>query len=494
MSSPDRLGCRKLHKWQVITCVNQLNVFRNNYILCVFLLLFSTIAEAQSDTIKYEVGFTGVGSTGAYAPFWLQSANYGQISASPNSANVNVGFSKDFNNRSAVFDYGFKADVLLQTYDNKTKAYFHEAYQKARLSVLDLIVGAREEHLGTQDSSLSCGGFLFSKNARPMPKITLGIERFTPVPFTKGYVEVKGAVAHGWFTDNIAVTNLLLHHKYIYFRVGGSLPFHFQYGVDHVAQWGGNVPGIGQQPTSLSDYLKIVMGGSGGSTATTNDQINALGNHIISQSMKVEYCISDFTLSGYWQNISEDSPKFMTNTMNKPDGLWGISIRNNTFPIIKGLVYEYLNTTDQSGPFHDKDGIVYGGSDNYFNNGIYQNGWTYFSRTIGTPFLSSPVYNKNGRVAISNSRVQVHHLGMEGDVQGYNYKALCSFSKNYGNYGAPYPEMIRNISLLLEVKKQFPKLSNIELGCSAGADIGKLYGNSVGCMVSVRKKGNLFSR
>ena len=456
-------------------------------------LLFSPIAEAQKDTIKYEVGCTGVGSTGAYAPFWLQSANYGQISDSPNSANVNVGFSKDFNNRSAVFDYGFKADVLLQTYDNKTKTYFHEAYLKARLSILDLIVGAREEHLGTQDSSLSCGGFLFSKNARPMPKITLGIERFTPVPFTKGYMEVKGAVAHGWFSDNIAVTNLLLHHKYIYFRVGGSLPFHFQYGVDHVAQWGGNVPGMGQQPTSFSDYLRIVMGSSGGTDALIGDRINALGNHILSQSMKVDYRISDITVSGYWQNISEDSPKFMTNTMNKPDGLWGVSIRNNGFPIIKGLVYEYLNSTDQSGPFHDKDGIVYGGADGYFTNGVYQAGWTYFSRTIGTPFISSPIYN-NTTVRIINNRVQVHHIGREGDVLGYTYKALCSFSKNYGNYWAPYPEMIRNTSLLLEVKKQFPKLSNIEMGCSVGADIGKLYGNSVGCMVSVRKRGNLFSR
>ncbi|MBV5283175.1 MAG: hypothetical protein JZU53_12160 [Paludibacter sp.] len=199
-------------------------------VVCVVLLLLPFAAEAQKDTLKYEVGFTGVGSTGTYAPFWLQSDNYGQISSSPNSVNVNMGFSKDFNKKSAVFDYGFKADVLLKTYDNKTKAYFHEAYLKARFSVLDLIVGAREEHLGTQDSSLSCGGFLFSKNARPMPKITLGIERFTPVPFTKGYLEVKGAVAHGWFTDNIAVTNLLLHHKYIYFRVGGGCPFIFSMG------------------------------------------------------------------------------------------------------------------------------------------------------------------------------------------------------------------------------------------------------------------------
>jgi hypothetical protein len=260
-----------------------------------------------------------------------------------------------------------------------------------------------------------------------------------------------------------------------------------------VAQWGGSILNS-QQPSSFTDYFRIVMGSSGGSSAIESEQINALGNHIISQSMKVDYRISDFMISGYWQNISEDSPKFMMNTMNKPDGIWGISIRNNKFPIIKGLVYEYLNSTDQSGPFHDKDGIVYGGADNYFNNGVYQNGWTYFSRTIGTPFITSPLYDKNGGVSVVNNRVQVHHVGLEGDVYGYKYKALCSLSKNYGSYGAPYPEMIRNASMLLEVKKQFSKLSNIEIGCSIGADVGKLFGNSLGCLVSVRKRGSLFSR
>jgi len=462
------------------------------YIILILSLSFFFLVSAQNNTIKYEVGFTGVSSTGDYSPFWLQSDNDGQISSSSSSANVNWGVSKDFDRRPRAFDYGFKANLLVQTYDNKTRVYFHEAYLKARFLVIDMILGARKEYLGTQDSSLSCGGFLFSRNARPIPKLTVGIEHFTAVPFTRGYLEVKGAVSHGWFTDNIAVTNLLLHHKYIYFRAGGSLPFHFQYGVDHVAQWGGNVLGNGQQPSSLSDYLRIVMGSSGGSSALETDQINALGNHVISQSMKVDYSLSGFTISGYWQNISEDSPKFMTNSMNKPDGLWGVTLRNTTFPIIKGLLYEYMNSTDQSGPFHDRDGIVYGGMDSYFNNGVYQNGWSYFSRTIGTPFISSPIYNKNGGVGVVNNRVQVHHFGLEGDVEGYRYKALCSLSKNYGSYGSPYPEMIRNTSMLLEIKKQFPKLLNIELGCSLGADTGKLYGNSVGCLLSIRKTGDLF--
>jgi hypothetical protein len=208
--------------------------------------------------------------------------------------------------------------------------------------------------------------------------------------------------------------------------------------------------------------------------------------------MRLDIDISDFQLAGYWQDISEDPPvKFITSTMNVPDGLWGISLRNKHFPFIKGILYEYLNTTDQSGPYNDRDGIIYGGTDNYFNHGTYQNGWTYYSRTIGTPFISSPVYNKNGTVSILNNRVQVHHIGLEGDVSGYSYKFLSSFSKNYGTYGNPFPEMIQNTSMMLEINKQFPKLSNIQVGCSVGADFGKLYGNYVGCMISIKKTGNL---
>jgi len=81
---------------------------------------------------------------------------------------------------------------------------------------------------------------------------------------------------------------------------------------------------------------------------------------------------------------------------------------------------------------------------------------------------------------------------MEGDVSGYSYKLLSSFSKNYGTYSAPYSPMIRNTSLLLAVNKKFPAWSNIEVGCSVGTDFGKLYGNSVGCLFSIRKTGNLF--
>jgi len=467
-------------------------MFKIRYIL-FFLIFLPVIGQAQNDTIKYDVSFMGMASSGKYAPFWLQSDQYGKISSTPFSAGLLAGVNKDFRSKNGLFDYRFKASLLLQTDKDKTSAALHEYYVQARFSVFDFIVGAREEVLGSQDSTLSCGGFLFSKNARPMPKITLGIEHFTAVPFTAGYLEFKAAISHGWFTDNIYTTDLFLHHKYLYARVGGRLPVRIQYGVDHVAQWGGTVPVYGKQPSALSDFKSIFLGHSGGSDAVVTDQINALGNHIISQNLKLYVDIADFKISGYWQNLAEDGPvKLMWYAMNKADGLWGLTVRNAKFPFVKGILYEYLNTSDQSGPYHDKDGLVYGGSDNYLNNGIYQNGWTYYSRTIGTPFISSPLYNRDGAVSIENNRVIVHHVGMEGDVSGYSYKLLSSFSKNYGTYSAPYSSVIRNTSLLLNVNKKFPAWSDIEVGCSVGADFGKLYGNSVGCLFTIRKTGNLF--
>ncbi len=465
---------------------------RRTFLSVLFIITNFTLF-GQNAAIEYNAEIDGVVSNGEHSPFWLQNRQYGKISTFPNSFNVTLGINKDFSEQKKLFDYGFKASALLQNDKIKANVYFHELYAKARFWKINMTIGSREEHLGNQDSTLSCGGLFFSHNARPMPKISLGIENFTPVPLTKGLLEIKGALVHGWFNDNIFVKDALLHHKYVYARIGGKLPVHFQYGLDHVAQWGGYSPTQGQQPVSLTAYKSIFLGGKGGSDANISDQINALGNHIISQSTRIDIDISDFKICGYWQNISEDGPvRLITKTMNLPDGLWGFSIKNKKFPFVKGILYEYLNTTDQSGPYHDKDGIVYGGNDTYFNNGTYQSGWTYFSRTIGTPFITSPIYNENGEINPVNTRVQIHHIGIEGDVTGFRYKFLSSFSKNYGSYNQAYSEMKPATSLLLEVNKILPKLYNIEISCSLGADFGKMYGNSTGCLVSIRKTGDLF--
>ena len=463
-----------------------------NCIIILTLLLISFHLHAQSDSIKYGIQLSGIASSGQYAPFWLQNNQFGKISFQPFSSNVSASIYKNLKKSNKSFDYGFGVNTLFTANNSKTDLYFHELYAEARLLVFDLTLGAKEELFGNQDSSLSMGGLLFSKNYRPIPKIYAGIRDFSAVPFTKGYFEIKGGISHGWFTDDTYIKDALLHHKYFYFRLGGKLPVKVQYGMDHVAQWGGESVKYGTNPSDVNDFIGIFVASSGGSNSDVNEQINAMGNHIISQSLKTEINAGNYQLELYWQNISEDSPlRLMWQAMNKADGLWGLSIKNNKFPIFQHFVYEYLNTTDQSGPYHEKDGIVFGGFDNYFNNYWYESGWTYYQRTIGSPLITSTIYNNN-ILEIRNNRVQAHNIGLEGTYRAYHYKIMATASKNYGLYRYPYQHMKSATSIYAELCKVYNDFYGIEAGLKIGADFGEMYGNNVGCMISLKKTGILF--
>lgn len=464
--------------------------------ICALLLeiLTSSFVFAQSDSIHYQIDMSGVVSTGSNSPFWLQNNQYGKVSFDPNSLSLFAKIQKEKSTSHTFFDYNFVTSAYMNV-STTTSILLHELYLNGRIWAFNTSIGMREETHGNQDETLSSGGLLFSNNARPMPKVFIGIEDFTPLFFKNRLIEIKGGISHGWFTDQIYTKDLLLHHKYAGIRIGGNnSPVHVQYSLDHAAQWGGNIPGIGKQPSGINDFINVFFARSGSSSSTLFEQINVGGNHIISQSAKIELNIKSFEVNAYWQNLSEDKPiLFITNTVNIADGLWGISLKNNKLPIFQKFLYEYLNTTDQNGPFHDRDGVVYGGGDSYFNNYLYQNGWTHYGRTIGTPFITSPVYNKEKEVYILNNRVQVHHFGLEGAYNGYRYKLLSSFTKNYGSY-ANYPDenLSTSTNMLIELKKHFEKFWNIDAGISVGVDLGTMYNNNVGLMLKISKKGNLF--
>lgn len=452
---------------------------------------------AQTDTLKYDVSLTSLTSTGKYAPFWFGARNYGLISTAPSNTLAAVKILKDFGDSQRIVDYKFLINAVSHADNFKKNVYLHELYGGIKVWLFTFSGGFKEEILGNQDSTLSAGGFMYSQNAAPIPKVSLHIERFKPLPNAND-IEIKGGLSHGWFNDNVYVQNMLYHHKYLYLRIKyPDYRLWFEFGLDHSVQWGGSFPDGTTTKANFSNFKKVFFGQGGGMESVQSEKINALGNHLVSQSLKVEGYVGNFKIDGYWQNLSEDGPLILLwNTMNIPDGIWGLSIKNKDFPYLKGFLYEYISTSDQSGPFHDKDGVIYGGNDLYFYNGIYLTGWTYRGRTLGTPLITSPVYNENyagGNFSVLNSRVTAHHFGFEGNINGYDYKLLTTYTKNYGSYIKRFFEMKPNTSLLLEINKKFQKLGAIEAKFSLGADFGTLFGNSFGGMVTIRKTGNIFN-
>lgn len=460
-------------------------------ITIIIWLLSIGIVYSQKDTINYEVGGMALVSNGGYAPFWLHTNREGVVAHRPTSFNLFAGLKKEVEKNKKEFDYGFELKTILQHDRAGSRFFFQNLSLEARLYVLDFTAGIKPVIVGNQDRELSGGGLLISSNARSMPRLSLGIDDYLEIPYTRKLIAIKGAFTNAWMTDNYYVRGAMIQHKFVGFRLGGgALPVSLNYEFHHAAQWGGVSPMYGDLGHGFHDFLNTFFSRSGGSMP--NDQINAQGNHIGSQQLGADYQSEKLTISTYWQNIFEDSPiKAPWRAMNLPDGLFGVAINLKQFLPIRKIVYEHLETTDQAGPRHDMDGLIFGGGDNYFNNGIYNNGWTYYQRTIGTAFITSPCYKPiNSTPGISNNRVRVNYLALAGRISAIDYKAMYSHSLNFGTYTVPVKT--DNQAFLLKAEKRLHSLWNIDLAVSLAADFGSQFGNNYGFMMQVSKKGTFF--
>ncbi len=268
--------------------------------------------------------------------------------------------------------------------------------------------------------------------------------------------------------------------------------------MQHWAQWGGTSTNerIGKQPQSLKDFIRIVFFKEGGSEATTSDQINVLGNHYGSYDFKFTYQKEDWSASFYHQRYFDD--KSGVTFVNQWDGLWGAEVVLNKTPWIKKIILEHLETRHQSGAFHfigfdhDKHYGVGGGNDNYYNNGEYISGVSYFNRSLGSPLLKSPEYNEDGSLGFKCNRVNNWHLGAQGEISSYvNYRFLFTVMNNWGTHYKPYLTKKTGTSGLIEISYQPPRLKGWIFTGAVANDSGTVFDNGIGFSLSIVKRGIL---
>lgn len=426
-----------------------------------------------ADTIQYHAYVSALVSSGTASPFLLRANKNSTISHAPHSGNIGAGIIKSANNPSRWWDYDFGVQLAGRFGKNDITGYAEQMYAHTRLYIIDVTAGIRPIVHGSQ-SNLSTGGLLFSGNAHPIPRISVGIDEYIAFPGLFGYLEIKGGLTHGWLNDHSEIHKTKLHHKFIGFRIGGKLPVTLAYEMHHAAQWGG-YKGEENYGNSLSDLWNVFLFRSGGNSL--NDQLNAQGNHIGFQELALTYKQNNWQIKAYWQSLFEDmSAAFIGFGMNAADGLWGLNVQQKQWPYINQLTYEFLNTTSQSGPLHDKDGLVFAGRDSYYTNIAYPQGWSYFSSIIGNPYLQT-----------NNNRVRAHFVGFGGDIYGYKYRIMASYVDNYGTYQQPFYS--NNTALLAEVSKRFDKAWGLEFSLAIAGDIGQQYGNSVGAYLRIAKSG-----
>jgi hypothetical protein len=481
---------------------------RRNKKLLYFLFLLIFIIPANSQFVKLPGSLIETGtvvSAGEQTPFWLMSNQYGKVASEKFNGWIRLELKSDLSVEKKI-DYDYDLDII-DRQTNSNRIFLYQAYFRVKFHKILFQAGSMEEKIGNQDSSLSSGGLLWSGNARPLPKISIIIPDYIQVPFTGKYLEFKAGISHGWFGDNMFVKDSWLHHKYFYLQLGGSLPVHIHYGLHHFVEWGGEStdPQIGKMPQGFNDFIKVLLAKRGGSNGPYSEQLNALGNHLGSRNFGLDLDLEHLKIGVYWQTIFEDSSGRAFR--NIKDGLWGIYLHTkNKDRLINGFVYEFINTTDQSGKndsYWLLNGVKYNyavpggayhwpvGNDDYFNNAIYQFGWTFHDMVIGTPFITSPAVlkgNDNKSGYLWNNKVTCHHIGLEGKYGNLLYKLFASYYLNSGTNNSPLKPSIPQYSFLLQVQIVNTLPWGISATFALGTDYGKFYGNNAGFRLSLLKQ------
>lgn len=467
----------------------------------------------SSFTYHIETGVTAGG--GAYAPLWFTANRNGLSSIEPNSVYLETGLTLT---KPLKHGWNIDAGLDLATAANNTSAFIvQQLYTDISWRFLCLSIGSKEREPFGKNNRLSSGGMVEGNNARPVPQVRIGIEKFTDIPFTNSWLKVKGHIAYGRFTDDRwqrdhvgirkqYVEDVLYHSKSLLFRIGKKekFPLELDFGMIMAAQFCGktfeydanrNKILMYKMPCGVNEFFDVLIPGKGGDDAPWGDQVNILGNHVGSWNFSLSYYLNDWIFRGYYEHFFDDHSQMFFEYGRWKDGHIGVEITLPHNRWVSSFVWEGLATKDQTGA------LLYDGfaghfseyqisaKDNYYNNYYYQS-WQHWGMGIGNPLLPSPLYNEDGSLTIPSNRVRSHHIGISGNPsQEISYRVLMSYARHWGTYEVPLDEVTRQFNSLYEISYSPRKLRGWTISAALGLDHGNLLGNNTGGMLTIKKEG-----
>ena len=488
-------------------------------------------AYAQPEPIYYEVQAYGNGSTGDFAPTMLGSLNngrYGQRGA----ALLEVGAMKRINKArrfswgfGAHFIAGYSSSVSYVRWDAAAKQWGESSWRPAAARVQQLYgevkyrgvfltVGMKQRGSALLNTRLSSGDLVESGNARPIPEARIGFIDFQDIPFTNGWVQIQGEISYGKMMDKgflDAQFNRYYYHinkgslytyKRCYFRTKPSERFSGTIGMQVGGMFGGTTAfyrdGAHVRTETYSRGIKsffkmfLPMGENGEDYYT--------GSTLGSWDLHLRYSLNNNDqIIAYVQKPWEDGSGIGLRT--RADGVWGLEYKRLRGGYINGIVVEYVDFRDQGGPIHWAPGDTPGtaikdestGRDDYYNNATY-NSYVNYGHAIGTPFMISPIYNRDGFPGFACNRVNGFHLGVSGDAGKFDYRVLFSYRRGMGRYDYPYPKVRQGVAFMAEAGWNARAiLPGLRARVQVGFDAGHLCGNNFGTSLAVNYTGKIFT-
>ena len=484
---------------------------KNLLTLLFALTLLPLTMEAQGDSLATQITYdltaeTAVG-TGDYTAFQLATNRHHVLGTRANTAylrgaiNISHTFNKNLTLSGAV-------DVIGSIHADH-KAYLQQCYANLSWKSFFFEVGSREQQQVVRDNLLSSGSFVKGTNAKPIPQIHFGTNGFWSVPFTKDWVQINFDFGYGKFLDggyrerkyNEApdvnekyAKGIYYHQKHLYIRSNPNKRFFAMVGIEHAVQFGGTGYSMenGQlvakeKPANLKAFWRAILP-TGDNKYFENESLEdwVYGNHIGVMTYQIGWNINEeHQLQAYLDNPFEDGSGVRKG--NGWDGLWGLQYSNKTAgrQYIRGAVFEYFQSTNQSGPLHWDRGDypepirnqitnTVTGNDDYYNHVFYV-GYSHYGMTPGNALILSPIYNKDGSQSFLDNRVKAWHMGINGEITDcISYLVKGSYREGWGRYYTPLPVKHHSFDAMLQGTYH---MGPWQFSAAYAFDKGNIYGD-----------------
>jgi hypothetical protein len=413
--------------------------------LFLFVLIVSNSYCQLPDSLQINAGSIGTVAKNGYQPLWLVANRWGAISNQKYDASTYIGFSnsnyfeKSYVSKSnptgieqPMFYLKYGANLINNNhFQNVT---LQEAYVKAGYKHLEIRAGRFKYIPGEVDQDLSSGSLGVSGNALPIPQITIALTDYVNVPYTSGWLQVKGQLSHGWMGSNRYLSSYY-HEKNLYLRAGKK-KFKLFAGFQHYVEWGGKRDSI-RLDRSFKGFLDVLL-------ATDNaDDGSGLNVGVRNASNRAGDQRGIFEL-GFDLETNLAMLHFYHQTPF--DGTWGVNIKNvdnlsgiSLVPkkektVLKKVLLEFIYTKQAENYAPAK------GRQAYYNNGYYKTGWEYNNQIIGTPLF------------INRYRAQDYAYFQQRDIKPFGWND----SNIPGNANIIYNQIIGgNLGLMLQFSNKF---------------------------------------
>lgn len=461
---------------------------------------------------------SGIAGGGEFAPLWLTANRNGAASPYVNSAYERAGINGSAQLDSAMqlkLDYGL--DMMLR--QNAQSGFIvHEAYASVSYKKLHLLVGQKEHTLDFRNDRLSSGGLGYGINAQPIPMVKLDVDYFS-MPGTKHWLKVAGRVGYGkttdgkwqegWIADgNRYTSNTLYCERALILKIGReeTFPLTLEGSLQMMTQFGGtsyNVTGRNHHdlvpivhPENFNAFWHAIwpMGSSDATDGNiSNSAGNTVGSYIFSlkwRGNKDDVPENQWYANAYFERMFEDQ-SMLTVQYGIYDHLVGLEFGLKKNPYVSHIVIEHISSKDQAGPvYHDKSPNMpesYTGKDNYYNHNLYT-GWQHWGVGMGNPLFLPPICNSDHTIRFKDNRLRALHIGLDGNpTEDLSWRIMASFTRNWGTYSIPYPDVVNQQYYLAELSYRPQCLPGWSGTLDLGLDHGKLMDSKSAVSLTLRK-------